>query len=171
MTRPRHGRRGLQPASWSRAAPKDQAVDLLLATVLVVGHLVTGPPSQARRQKGETPATSPPRPVAHLGNFGEQLWGLSLGRRRLGKTELDVATVRSGDRRLTRWISHWAWSQTIPAGRPRYAGLRYLSRINRDWECWAVFDRAGLREVHRESILRNNAALRAVAKHFNLVVH
>ena len=72
---------------------------------------------------------------------------------------------------MTRWLSHWAWSQTTPAGRPRYAGIRYLSHINSDWECWAVFDRAGLQEVHRESIFRNNAALPAVAKHFNLVVH
>ncbi len=84
---------------------------------------------------------------------------------------LDVAAVRGGDRRLTRWISHWAWSQVTPSGKPRYTGIRYLSRINTAWECWAVFDRSGLQEVHRESIFRNNAALRVVAKHFNLTVH
>lgn len=89
----------------------------------------------------------------------------------LGTAEIDVASVRGPDRRLTRWISQWTWSQTTPSGRPRYAGIRYLSRINSDWECWAVFDRARLQEVHRESIFRTDASLLAVANHFDLIVH
>lgn len=90
---------------------------------------------------------------------------------RVGQPDLDIAAVRGGDRRLTRWISHWAWSQVDPSGRPRYAGIRYLSRLNSEWECWAVFDHVRLHEIQRRPILRSMPELRATATHFGLVVH
>lgn len=89
----------------------------------------------------------------------------------LGQRDIDSAAVRGGDRRLTRWISHWAWSQLNPSGRPRYAGIRYLSRLNSEWECWAVFDHAQLHELQRRPILRTMPELRATAKHFALTIH
>ncbi len=58
--------------------------------------------------------------------------------------DLDVSDIRSSDRRVTRLVSQWAWSQDLPNGEPRFAGIRYLSRLNSEWECWAIFERAEL---------------------------
>ncbi len=48
----------------------------------------------------------------------------------LGHRDLDVAAIRGPDRRLTRLVASWAWAQRDRNGQPRYAGLRYLSRLN-----------------------------------------
>jgi hypothetical protein len=61
----------------------------------------------------------------------------------LGARDLDVSDIRSSDRRVTRLVSQWAWGQHAD-GEPRFAGIRYLSRWNSKWECWAVFDRTEL---------------------------
>jgi len=49
-------------------------------TTAPFGFACGGPPG-ARRQKGGTPANLAPPPDAHLGRFGEQVWGVSLERR------------------------------------------------------------------------------------------
>jgi hypothetical protein len=83
---------------------------------------------------------------------------------------LDVAAIRGGDRRVTRLISYWAHQQRDEKGLSRYAGVRYLSRLNTAWECWAVFDRTPLDEVERRPISRTDLALDRVARHFGLQV-
>jgi hypothetical protein len=87
-----------------------------------------------------------------------------------GRTGLDVAAIRGGDRRLTRLISYWAHQQRDDKGLHRYAGVRYLSRLSTAWECWAVFDRLPLDEIERRPIAREDPALSSVAKHFSLRV-
>jgi hypothetical protein len=87
-----------------------------------------------------------------------------------GYEDLDVATVRGGDRRITRWIGKWAFDQRDPDGRPAYAGVRYLSRLNTDWECWAVFDHAEIDELERKPILRSDRDLAKVARLYDLTV-
>jgi hypothetical protein len=67
-----------------------------------------------------------------------------------GHEELDVSTVRGGDRRVTRLISQWAYDQSDSAGRPLYAGIRYLSRLDTEWECWAVFEDVEIEELERQ---------------------
>jgi len=64
---------------------------------------------------------------------------LALGLSALGLDDLDVATVRGPDRRVTRLIADWAYLADDD-GKPLYAGIRYESRIRSGWECWAVFD-------------------------------
>lgn len=49
--------------------------------------------------------------------------------------DLDIPVVRGRDRRMTRYISQWTFEQTDERGQPLYAGIRYLSRLNSDWEC------------------------------------
>jgi hypothetical protein len=88
----------------------------------------------------------------------------------LGVSELDVAAVRGPDRRVTRLVSYWAWSQVDAGGTPRYAGVRYLSRLESNWECWAVFDRVPITELARGTIRETNPDLRRVAKLFDLRV-
>lgn len=87
-----------------------------------------------------------------------------------GYSELDVPTVRGGDRRITRWIGKWAFERRNSDGAPIFAGIRYLSRLNTQWECWAVFHDVDIREISREPIERGNPSLTAVAREFGLTV-
>jgi hypothetical protein len=57
-----------------------------------------------------------------------------------------------------------------PDGNPTYAGIRYLSRLNTSWECWAVFDRVKLTELERRPILQGDEALAGVASTYGLRV-
>jgi hypothetical protein len=88
----------------------------------------------------------------------------------LGCPELDVAAIRGADRRVTRFISEWAWQQDSPMGDRPLAGIRYLSRMDTDWECWAVFDDWELEEVARLPILLSDLELQAVARRYELTV-
>jgi RES domain len=88
----------------------------------------------------------------------------------LGVTDLDVSVIRSGDRRITRLISLWAWSQTDDEGEYRFGGLCYLSRINTDWECWALFSRTATTELERRVIPRNTPELEHVADMYGITV-
>ena len=87
-----------------------------------------------------------------------------------GYSELDVPTVRGGDRRITRWIGKWAFERRDGEGAPIFAGIRYLSRLNTEWECWAVFHDVDILELSREPIERGNHSLTAVAREFGLTV-
>lgn len=87
-----------------------------------------------------------------------------------GYRDLDVPTVRGADRRITRWIGKWAHDQRDDTGLPVFAGVRYLSRLSSDWECWAVFDDVPLRELARQPILQDERTLRRVARAYELRV-
>jgi hypothetical protein len=58
---------------------------------------------------------------------------------RLGVTDVDLSSLTSPQRRLTQGIARYIHDVTGPEGQ-RLAGIRYPSRLNGDWECWAVFD-------------------------------
>jgi hypothetical protein len=88
-----------------------------------------------------------------------------------GYPDLDVAVVRGHDRRITRYISQWTYEQRDEDDRPLYAGIRYLSRLNSDWECWAVFDYVGIEELTRRPILAHDEALKRIAKLYGLTVY
>ena len=88
----------------------------------------------------------------------------------LGVEEVDVAVLRGPDRRVTRFISEWAWGQTDVSGAPLFDGIRYLSRSNTDWECWAAYDDVVLTERERVPILGTNPDLQSVAKLYSLLV-
>jgi hypothetical protein len=87
-----------------------------------------------------------------------------------GYHDLDVAVIRGADRRITRYVGAWAYDQRNPDGNPTYAGIRYLSRLNTSWECWAVFDRVKLTELERRPILQGDEALAGVASTYGLRV-
>jgi hypothetical protein len=87
-----------------------------------------------------------------------------------GYAELDVPTVRGGDRRITRWISKWVFDLRDEDGAPLFAGIRYLSRLNTDWECWAVFHDVEIKELSRQPIERGNPSLAVIAREFDLTV-
>jgi hypothetical protein len=87
-----------------------------------------------------------------------------------GYTDLDVPTVRGGDRRITRWIGRWTYEQRDDNGRPVFAGIRYLSRLSTEWECWVVFEDVALEERERRPILRHEEALIRVASLYGLAI-
>lgn len=87
----------------------------------------------------------------------------------LGHSDLDVATIRGGDRRLTRWISDWTYYHEDDDG--HLAGIRYVSRLDSRWECWALFEVVDIPgEVARRPILREDPALLRVANQYGVRV-
>jgi hypothetical protein len=89
----------------------------------------------------------------------------------VGLDDIDVAAIRSRDRRLTRWVSQWTWSKRWERTSPDYAGLCFRSRLNTDWECWAVFEEVIFDEEERRSVLRQDQALSRVANLYGLDIY
>ena len=87
-----------------------------------------------------------------------------------GYSDLDVPTIRGGDRRITRWIGRWAYEQRDAQGRMKFAGVRYMSRLSSEWECWALFENVALDEQERRPIPRDDAALLRIADLYSLTV-
>lgn len=80
----------------------------------------------------------------------------------LGVETLDIGNVRGPNRLITRAASSWAyWAEN--AGGPKYSGIRYMSRVLPDEECWAVFEGTPIVEVSRRPIEVNDSDLNAVA--------
>lgn len=98
---------------------------------------------------------------------------LALGLSALGHTDLDVSVVRGPDRRVTRLIAEWAYNHTPTEQDPTtmYAGLRYLSRVNSDWECWALFQDVDAEVVETMPVSPDDSAFREVAALFELTIH
>lgn len=95
---------------------------------------------------------------------------LALGLSALGYQDLDVSVLRGPDRRVTRLVAEWAFRQSGEHGEPLYAGIRYLSRVCSDWECWAVFDDVDLVPLETKPITLDMPALQRVAAAFELQV-
>jgi hypothetical protein len=59
--------------------------------------------------------------------------------RDLGLSDIDEAALMGPAREFTQRISRYLYEQRDPSGRPLYAGIRYCSRLNLAWECWAIW--------------------------------
>jgi len=53
---------------------------------------------------------------------------------------LDISHIRNSDRALSRAIALVAYNAVGDEGYFTYSGIRYSSRVNDQWECWAIFD-------------------------------
>jgi hypothetical protein len=63
-----------------------------------------------------------------------------------GLDDLDAAAIRvSAPRGFTQEISRWVYDQSTAAGRRRFAGISYLSRLGDEFRNWAIFEPAGIR--------------------------
>jgi hypothetical protein len=94
--------------------------------------------------------------------------------KRLGVADIDLSVVTGPQRRLTQEIARSIHDQRDQNGGPRFAGIRYLSRLNAEWECWAVFDDR-MRHVAGcpglpTRIPPDDADLIQVARQFNLTI-
>jgi hypothetical protein len=97
----------------------------------------------------------------------ELAWVLEL----VGLDDIDVSAIRSSDRRLTRWISQWVWQKRLDEFQPDYGGIRFCSKLNTDWECWAVFADVTPTEQERHPVLVQDDALQRVASLYSLDVY
>ena len=93
---------------------------------------------------------------------------LALGLASLGLDDLNLGTVRGPDRRVTRLISSWAWTAADDQGNPMYNGIRYVSKLDNDWECWAVFEDAEMDVADTKPITLDMPELIEVANRYSL---
>lgn len=93
----------------------------------------------------------------------------SWGRR--GADELDRGGVHSANRRLTRVLASWIYARTDDDGQPCYGGIRYESRLGRQWECWAISDGSPLTAATTNPIDRGHPDVVAIADQFGLTSH
>ncbi|WP_152670814.1 RES family NAD+ phosphorylase [Rubrobacter aplysinae] len=85
-----------------------------------------------------------------------------------GLEELDLSTITSSHRRITQEASKYI--HDLGGSEQRFAGIRYLSRLNPEWELWALFDdRASLEEAEfYEPVKDDDPSLQEVAELFEL---
>lgn len=83
---------------------------------------------------------------------------------------LDLSSVSNQDRRLSRTIAEFAYSDTDEDGWPRYSGIRYMSRISSSFECWAIFNGTDLELVDQHPIELRDRELKRVAEMWSLTV-
>jgi hypothetical protein len=88
-----------------------------------------------------------------------------------GVDQLDLSHIVGSDRRVTRLLSQWAWDRELKGDGVGYDGIRYVSRLGSDRECWVVFEGVPLVEISRRPVLHTDTVLCAVAQQFGLVVH
>lgn len=76
-----------------------------------------------------------------------------------------------GSHTLTQHLARYVYEQVDGDNSPKYAGIRYTSRLNAQWECWAVFSSRIRRELgFPETILHDNPGLREVSILFKLPI-
>lgn len=59
--------------------------------------------------------------------------------RQLGIEDVDLSTLMGPQRLFTQHCARHIYELTDALGRPRFAGIRYVSRLDATWECWAIF--------------------------------
>lgn len=83
-------------------------------------------------------------------------------------SNLDISAVCNQDRRLSRAIARYAYTSADVDGSLLYSGIRYTSRINPEWECWAIFDGTVYEIIDRRPIELNDPDLDHIAKMWKL---
>ena len=90
---------------------------------------------------------------------------------RHGLVDVDLSAIGGPHREVTQACARYMDEQRDNFGQPRFAGLRYLSRLDAGWECWAIFhDRMLHKPGFPEPILADNQHLLAVARLLELSV-
>ena len=89
----------------------------------------------------------------------------------LGLPDIDLSAITGPQRQLTQELALHVYSLSDASGRPLYGGLRYVSRHNREWECWAVFaDRLSQRVVRVDPIAADDPGLYDAARILGLAI-
>lgn len=78
----------------------------------------------------------------------------------LGFNTVDLSNIIGPQRLLTQTTARYIYEQVDDSGNPLFAGVRYISRLNEEWECWALFDtRVRYSAVITEEIQADNPDL------------
>lgn len=89
----------------------------------------------------------------------------------LGVEDIDLSAVAGPHRRFTQECARYIYEQQHSDGEPAFAGIRYVSRFNLNWECWAFFDtRFRHTPFPSESIHPTDAGLLEAARLFKLSI-
>jgi RES domain-containing protein len=93
--------------------------------------------------------------VGSAGSLGHLHRALAATLVRFGIRELDGAAIRqTAPRRFTQEISSYLYSLSDRRGKPRFAGISYLSRFGDRFQNWAIFERPGAPPVIRKPSTR-----------------
>ena len=84
------------------------------------------------------------------------------------EANLDFSDICNRDRRLSRAVAAHAYTASQADGSPLYSGIRYASRLNPQWECWAIFDGTEVRLTAQRAIELRDEDLKAVEQLFGL---
>ena len=88
-----------------------------------------------------------------------------------GLHDVDEASITGQMRAFTQSCPRFIYEQTDQAGTGLYAGIRYRSRLNPEWECWACFSDRVLFDVSfPRTIDLDDEALLDVARLFHLSI-
>jgi RES domain len=90
---------------------------------------------------------------------------------RLQLPDIDLNTITGPQRDLTQEAALHIYMQHDAQGQPLYAGMRYVSRLKRDWECWAIFaDRMHYRPLRIDPIAADDPHLYDAARILGLTI-
>lgn len=59
---------------------------------------------------------------------------------RLGIPRIDLSSITGEQRLLTQECARYIYELDGEDGEPLFAGIRYISHLDGNWECWAIFD-------------------------------
>jgi hypothetical protein len=88
--------------------------------------------------------------------------------------DVDLSALTGPQRPFTQYCARYIYDISHATGVPRFAGIRYVSRLDARWKCWAIFaDR--LRHTSGSpgfpyDIPPDNPDLLAIAQSFNLTI-
>lgn len=88
-----------------------------------------------------------------------------------GVESLDLSHVIGHDRRVTRLLSQWTAEMRDDEDNFLYGGIRYVSRLGAEFECWAIFEGTKLETAERCSVLETDSDLCRVAERYHLTIH
>lgn len=162
------------------AVDVDESVDAVLAGAAIdrtEPHRPQGLISaewQSQRQIGRTTLDPALRfaNVATRGSLQYLRFALAPVADRLGITDVDGSTMLNpGLRAFTQACARHIY-ELHEDGAPRFAGIRYVSRLDPiAWECWAIFfDRLRHTPGYPENVMADNPALKRVAHDFALTI-
>jgi hypothetical protein len=88
-----------------------------------------------------------------------------------GLHDVDLSTLTGNLRLFTQLCSRYIYDERPGPDNHPLAGIRYLSRLNPDWECWAMFDTRAVYDLRSTSVIgEDDVDLLDVAAVFNLSI-
>jgi RES domain len=89
-----------------------------------------------------------------------------------GLESVDRGLMYHPDRRLTRPVARYYWQLARSEDHRDWAGLRYMSRLGPEWECWAVWEPSPMLPSTEivTTLLRDHPDLQAAAAKLDISV-